>query len=297
VDDHATIVTGYDGSEQARDGLALARLLSRVLDADVVALSVINYSPTETEWAQYERVLQTEGERLQSEVRDRLAPANVETVVLPAGSPPRELNNLAEARGAKLIVLGSTHRGALGRVLPGTVADRLLTAAPCAVAVAPRGYAAEAPAVRSVAVAYDGSPESEAALAMASKLALATKASITLVTVVNPHDALVVVPMAGAWAGMVRTEERVELERERLQSILDAALDSLPVDVSSGGQLELNPDPTAVIVDASEEADILFIGSRRYGPVDRVVLGSMSSRVIREARCPVIVTPRTLAPP
>lgn len=52
----------------------------------------------------------------------------------------RGLAALAQSHAADLVVLGSTHRGPLGRILPGAMVDRLLSKAPCAVAVAPPGF-------------------------------------------------------------------------------------------------------------------------------------------------------------
>ena len=69
-------------------------------------------------------------------------------------------------------MVGSSHRGKLGRVLPGSVGESLLRGAPCAVAVAPRGYAgAEHPAIGLIGVAYDGSEEAKLALGEAERLA------------------------------------------------------------------------------------------------------------------------------
>ncbi len=42
----------------------------------------------------------------------------------------------------------------------------------------------------------------------------------------------------------------------------------------------------------SEEMDILVVGSRGYGPVRRLVLGSTSDYLERHARCPLLVLPR-----
>jgi nucleotide-binding universal stress UspA family protein len=42
-----------------------------------------------------------------------------------------------------------------------------------------------------------------------------------------------------------------------------------------------------------EDADVLVCGSRGYGPARRVLLGGVSSRLLRHARLPVIVVPRT----
>ena len=72
-------------------------------------------------------------------------------------------------------------------MLPGTTAERLLHGAPCAVAVAPRGY--ERDDIRHIGVAYEGSPEAEAALRAAEALALELGAALTVYCVVEPPPA------------------------------------------------------------------------------------------------------------
>jgi nucleotide-binding universal stress UspA family protein len=47
-----------------------------------------------------------------------------------------------------------------------------------------------------------------------------------------------------------------------------------------------------VLVKASEQLDLLVLGSRAYGPLRSVLLGSVSRRVTAGAHCPVIVVPR-----
>jgi nucleotide-binding universal stress UspA family protein len=52
-------------------------------------------------------------------------------------------------------------------------------------------------------------------------------------------------------------------------------------------------DPVAkLLADAEIGVDLLVLGSRGFGPVMRLLIGSVSSRVIREAPCPVLVVPR-----
>jgi len=41
------------------------------------------------------------------------------------------------------------------------------------------------------------------------------------------------------------------------------------------------------------EVDLLFCGSRGYGPTRRVLLGGVSTRLVRQARRPVVVVPRS----
>ena len=78
-------------------------------------------------------------------------------------SPARALQELAVRESAALVVLGSTHRGTLGRVIAGTTAERLLHGAPCSVAVVPDGFRMHADTpIKTIAVGHDGSEEAEA---------------------------------------------------------------------------------------------------------------------------------------
>jgi nucleotide-binding universal stress UspA family protein len=56
----------------------------------------------------------------------------------------------------------------------------------------------------------------------------------------------------------------------------------------------LSGAPAPAIVDACEQAgaDLLVAGSRGYGPVTRVLLGSVSKELVHRAPCPVLVAPR-----
>ena len=95
------------------------------------------------------------------------------TVVAADGSPARALHEFAEDADAKLLVLGSSARGPIGRLLPGAVTDRLLHGAPCPVAVAPVGFSFEDAAAGPglIGVAFTDTPDGHAALAMARALA------------------------------------------------------------------------------------------------------------------------------
>ena len=56
-------------------------------------------------------------------------------------------------------------------------------------------------------------------------------------------------------------------------------------------------DAAEILIELSEQLDLLVCGSRGYGPLRAVVLGSVSRRVAGEARCPVIVLPRGATTP
>jgi len=277
-----TILVGYDGSDGGRDALELSRVMAEATDAGVLVVTVLPYGPLPIP---YEVLEQEEGERakpLFDEARERLGELAVETRAFGGGTPAGVINDLAEREEVETIAIGSPHRGAVGRVLLGSVADGLLHGAPCEVLTAPRGYAGEEHGpFRTIAVAYDDTPEAKAALARAEAVALACRATIVLFTVSGPPA---VVPGATGYTPAIAPEAGPIVTRA--VKGVDERL------AATGRALAGVPGPT--IAEACEEtgADLLVTGSRNYGPVMRVLIGSVSTQLMHRAPCPVLVVPR-----
>ena len=89
---------------------------------------------------------------------------------LEAASAARGLHEAAEQEDIGLLVVGSTRRGAVGRLLPGSTADRLRHGAPCAIAVVPRDWQPRG-SLSTIGVAYVDTPEGREALREAHALA------------------------------------------------------------------------------------------------------------------------------
>jgi len=87
-------------------------------------------------------------------------------------------------------VVGSTHRGSVGRVFPGSTAERLLVDAPCPIAIAPRGFAERARAsIATIGVGMDDTRSGEAALEEARKLAAHLSATLEILPGVGVAEA------------------------------------------------------------------------------------------------------------
>jgi nucleotide-binding universal stress UspA family protein len=86
----------------------------------------------------------------------------------PVGS---ELHRVAQARSVDLLVVGSASHPRAGVALPSDHARAVLNCVPCAVAIAPIGYATDPGQIATIGVADNGSPESKTALAAARELA------------------------------------------------------------------------------------------------------------------------------
>ncbi len=287
------LVTGYSGSDESRDALALTRELAGLTRAPVVAVSVITAAPLEVDLRTYTNELREEGERLEREARDGLAGVDrVEAVSVPAPSPARELDRIVGERGAAMVVLGSTHRGPIGRVMPGTVADRLLAGGACPVAIAPKGFRASGLSLNTVGVAFDGSAESRAALALAAELARAAGSRLDLIAVVNPAMPAELALAAQGYAALAARPEITRQQIDRMWRLAGDAVQDLVPDAAAATIHVLEGAPAELLLERAEHLDLLVLGSRGYGPLGRVLVGSVSSVVVRECVCPVIVTPR-----
>jgi nucleotide-binding universal stress UspA family protein len=275
------LMVGVDGGDGGRDALELARLLAGEAEASVLVVCVIPYGPLPVDFRALDDDAAAEAGPLLDDARERLEGLEVETRAFGGGSPAEVMTEIAESEQVDLIVVGSPHRGAIGRVLVGSVADNLLHGAPRPVVVAPRGYATERhEALRRIAVAFDGTPESRAALDAAEALAARGNAALEVLTVVAPPVAM---------PGVVGYSPVDPPDPDR---ILTEAVNSIDDGLAAGGR-RLDGPPGMTLVEACEDGiDLLVAGSRRYGPATRVLLGSVSTRLTHKAPCPVLVVPR-----
>jgi nucleotide-binding universal stress UspA family protein len=278
------LLVGLDDREGGKDALELARVLSGGNeDASALVITVLYGGSLPMEYAALPEEESREAEPLFEDAREKLAGIDVETRAYGGGSPARILTTLAEGEHFDAIVLGSPHRGVFGRVVIGSVAASLLNGAPTDVVIAPKGYAAaEHDTPRTIAVGYDGTQEAKVALQRAEALAGHSHAQIRLLTVVKPpHPVPVMVP-AGYTPQYPPEPERV------MREALDSVDRSLAADTT-----RLDGDPAAELARAcADDVDLLAVGSRGYGPLARVLLGSVSRPLVQKAPCPVLVAAR-----
>jgi nucleotide-binding universal stress UspA family protein len=268
--------------------LALARDLARFTGAPIALVHVYavelpsRVPAPELDAAHREHAMQGL-EQVATSLRD-----DVEHVTLaPIGgtSPVRGLHDAAAALEASVVVVGSSHRGRLGRVMPGGVGERLLHAAPCAVAVAPRDYVDAPEGIRRIGVAFVDTPEGHEALDAATTMATLGHAALSTYTVFEP-------PRMGpstatpAWVPAADYDPStwIEAAKAEIREQVPGALDA-DVNVLEG-------DPAELLAGVSEHLDLMLCGSRGYGPLGTVLLGSVSARLAHTAECPLLVLPR-----
>lgn len=286
------LVVGVDGTERSRDALTLAALLAdqeqRVLPTHVHPYGRISNLLSGGE---YERLVREVADSTFAAVQETLAPTTQRELRLVANpSPAAGLQEIAQETGASIIVVGSSHRSGLGRVLAGSVTESVLAGATVPVAVAPRDYTDDDRGLRTIGCGFDGSPESREALAWAAGLARRRRTRLLALAVHTPV-AFGGVPTAGA----IGYQSANDALRAALDEQLGEAVAALDHASQASGRL-LDGDAASELTEVSAELDLLVLGSRRYGPIRTVLLGSVSRALARSAACPVVVVPRGAAP-
>jgi len=281
------IIVGFHAGAESEDALALGNALAGADAAELHVAVVLPRTQVPFEGAVTGgRLSEQLDEQLFGSAARQLGGAQFVRASLDGAiagrSAARALYEYAREQRAELIVVGSCRRGKLGRVLTGSVAESLLRGAPCAVAVAPRGFARKGrPGFSRIGVAYDGSSEADLALKQGERFSRSLRAELRLITVVPIPDAAANKELE---QGALRRQYRGILEWGA-STLEDGAEDTV---LAEG-------DPATVLVDQADGLDLLVLGSRGYGPIRSALLGAVSSAVIRTAPCPVLVMPRGLA--
>lgn len=255
-------IVGIDRDREARDAIALAVALTPGGKLTLAHAGELHSSQMS----------------MLARARDQ-AGIDAELACISAPSPGEGLHRLAEERGADLIVVGACARGKLERALLGDDAHGALAAARCAVAIAPRGYGAgggQPPAV--IGVAYNATPESRAALALARELGREFDALVRVRHVVTLPSYAYSAPVATALEATIDT---VVIEaQERL-----TALEGVQAKAVFGV-------PSEELTVFSRELDLLVVGSRSHGPLRRLISGSTAQQLAAHAECALLVLPR-----
>lgn len=274
------VLVGVDGGPGGRDAIALGAMLRH--PAGRLTLAHVSVTNDAAFLGRGAGAARTESRQMLERERARATViADVRSVA--SASVGHGLHQLAETSAADLLVVGSCSRGFLGRVLIGDDTRASLNGASCAVAVAPHGYAALTASIKTVGVAYNGTTEANAALSVARGLAARYGATIRALTAVSPVPGGV-----GYWEAPdpdwgTAIDASGQAARDRLR-LLDGVSGSIAVGI-----------PSEALAAFEAEVDLLVVGSRGYGPLRRMMLGSTALQLARGARCPLLVLPRPVA--
>jgi nucleotide-binding universal stress UspA family protein len=262
----ATDATEYSaGAEQAAFSMA------QKCGAKLFVLRVVLTNP-EYEAMAPDRV-QAEAEAArdylaQLEQRAEDAGLEYEGLLRHGSDPYLEIVEAATDTNVDVIVIGRRTRSDLARLMMGDSTAKVIGHAPCSVFVVPR--AARMPEQR-ILVATDGSRLGDGAAVTASNLARFCDLPLTVVSVNVPSH----------------SEERRKEARAAIERVREALKDEkIAVD---GVHEEGRPDEVIVDVAKRQGADLIVIGSHGRTGLQRLLMGSVSERVIGRAECAVLV--------
>jgi nucleotide-binding universal stress UspA family protein len=204
------------------------------------------------------------------------------------GPAADEIVDLAEELGADLVVIGSQGMGSVGSLLVGSVSEGVVHHAPCPVLVVRGGQEAWPP--QRIVIGDDGSEPAKKAGELGAVIAKLFGTDTVLVRAhENPFE-----PITG-WS----TKNRRELDEALLRE--ERALEERAKELQAiaGSQLEsrlIETEPTLAMLLVAEEEDepektLLAVGSRGFDAAKRVMLGSVSTKILRVARGPVLICP------
>lgn len=273
------VVVGIDEETRGRDAIALAQRLA-ARDAELTFVHVHPGFPATGKGSngEFDRAMRDDAFAL---LRSVAAETGIRATLCAKGSYSvgAGLHQIAEELHADVLVVGSTPRGRLGRVYLGDMTSQALNGAPCAVAIAPSGYAEHADRIAEIGIAYNGSEESLHAVGVARELAQQAGAQLSAFEALD--SPLLTTPVS-SWRG-VQDESRQEVATARMQ------IASLGPDITPHAA---SGDPVKQLSIYSDSVDLLIVGSRGYGPVGRLVHGTTTRRLARVARSPLLILTR-----
>jgi nucleotide-binding universal stress UspA family protein len=185
---------------------------------------------------------------------------------------------LHEAENASLLVLGARGVGGFRGLLLGSVSQQCLQHATVPTVVVRN----EAPG-QGIAVGIDGSNRSKAALTWAVDEARRRNTTLTVV------HAYAIAPFGLAPYSMTTTDYSVVAKAA--EEVLDDCLDDADIDGLSVMRLTSAGGAASALIDLSESAELVVVGARGAGLLERMLLGSVATQVVHHAACPVAVIP------
>ena len=216
------------------------------------------------------------------------AGADIASAHLREGPAVDEVLDLAGEIGADLLVVGSRGRGPVKRLVLGSVSEGIVHHARQPVLVLRGGSDAWPP--KYIVIGDDGSEAARVAASLAAGIGGLFDARGL---VLQAYPELPETDVEGRALNARTVDDELRREERKLQETAKRLEEYLGI--RPRVRLELG-DPAARLLGAAEEQregkqTLLAVGSRGLGPLGRVRLGSVSTKILRAAKGPVLVCP------
>lgn len=288
------ILCPIDFSEASRAAFDEAAAIAEWLGAAITAVHVLSPPPVIEGPLMFAAlpagaVSDTSASRAQRALDEYVRPLRdrglkVDALVLEDSDVERRLLAIAESLHADLVVIGTHGRTGVEWLIVGSVTDKILRHATCPILIVPPSATrrARAPFTRLLCP-IDFSDASLEALRFVARFAAPGNARLTLLHVLPDP------PSADAFAPPETEAERARREaaaRQRLEALMPrqaTAFSEQLARVTRG-----IPHRSIVDVAANEDSDLIVMGIRQHGLLERMLHGENVPQIIRHATCPVL---------
>lgn len=280
------IVFPTDGSEAAEAALSYAFAVAEYHDATLHALHVAdtNQDSLTLLGDDVVDVLEREGDRIVEAVAEDATLRDVSVVTaVEQGDPAMTIVDYADAVDAGAIAMATHGQSGLDRVLLGSVTERVTESADLPVLTVAADLDREPTyPPGTVLVGTDGSAGGDGALANGIEVALATGATLAVVSVVESG----VLDAADGDEEGPATERARETVEAAVATAEDAGVETVEGTVAHGrAYREIGAHAEAV------GADLVAVGTQGQSGFGRHVLGGVTGKLLRSAPAPVLVAP------
>lgn len=264
------ILLASDGSEFSAGAEREAINLAHLLGSNLYIMSVVNGFP-EYEGIAFQDIIKQEEDqahRYMDAIKSKATDVKCEKILRNGDAPYKEIVDTAKEQQVDLIVMGRHGKKNLMRLLVGASTAQVIGNAHCSVLVTPRDSKIEG---KNILLAVDGSPYSDKATSAAINFAKRLNAPITLISVVYSEHK----------ESRLRDAKTVV---ERTNKLMEAEGISVESRIVTGRYAES-------IVETAQDigCDLIMVGSHGRTGFKKLLLGSVSERVIGLAKCAVLV--------
>ncbi len=262
------LMVATDGSEYSESAVREAINLAKVCSSTLIAVSVVKTNlefdsvlPQFVEKAEQEAIKHLESVKAQA-TREGV---NCMTIVSLGEEPYQDIVHHASKNNVDMIIMGTHGKTEMKRLMMGSVTARVIGHASCNILVLPLNAKVEC---KNVLIATDGSKYSEAAASEALGIAKRCGSSLIVISVAS-SDA----EIASAKDNVNKVSEAAEKEGVKTTSV-----------VTKG-------KPYEAILETSKQkkVDFIVVGSHGRTGLDRLLMGSVTERVIGHAEAAVLV--------
>lgn len=290
-----TVIVPLDGSELSQTAIGLATTLAQARRGSLTLVHVVD----EPAFSDLPPAMTAEDRAIAEQYLASVAVAidadiPIETRIL-TGNPTEELLRFADRTPESMIAMSTHGRGGFGRVMFGSVADKIVRGSKVPVALSRDEHVVRVGQLRTILVPLDGSPLSETALPYAIELAAGTGATLALVRVVDPfwQSAFVAEIPESVYLSQQQFDELEEQSHAEARADLDALATQLRGDglrvvweVRSG-----RPADEIARVAETTDADLILISTHGRGGIRRWAFGSVTNELLHRGTTPILAVP------